>query len=480
MDENVLVEKQHKKGKLYTRERLELLFDNGVYSELTSEESRDGVWVCTGEIAGKKAVVAAQDFTWKGGSLGRVHGRNIVMAQDYAIRKKIPFICINDSGGARVQEGIGALAYYGEIFRKNVQASGLIPQICAVLGPCAGGAAYSPAIMDFIFTVKNISQMYITGPKVIKEVIGESVTMEELGGSQIHSHVNGNADFEYASEGECLEGIRRLVAILPRNYKSSQKAEASYKIPSFGFRLPDNPRRVYDVHELINCVFDEGSFVEIKQGFAGAVVVGLAQLDGKTVGIVANNPAVECGVLSCDTSDKAARFIRFCDSFSIPIISFTDTPGYMPGKEEEYKGIIRHGAKLLYAFAEASVPKGNIIIRKAFGGAYIAMNSKHLGAEEVFAWPTAEIAVMGAKSAVSLLYGKKIKEMPKDQAKEFYDEKVQEYTQMASDLKFGMEQGYIDHVIYPEETRKALSDWLRTSSHANRIGMRKKHGDIPL
>ena len=480
MDENVLVEKQHKKGKLYTRERLDLLFDNGTYSELTSEENRDGVWVCTGEISGKKAVVAAQDFTWKGGSLGRVHGRNIVMAQDYAIRRKIPFICINDSGGARVQEGIGALAYYGEIFRKNVQASGLIPQICAVLGPCAGGAAYSPAIMDFIFTVKNISQMYITGPKVIKEVIGETVTMEELGGSRIHSHVNGNADFEYDSEAECLEGIRRLVEILPRNYKSGQKAEVSYKVPSFHFQLPDNPRRVYDVHELINCVFDEGSFVEVKKGFAGAVVVGLAQLDGRTVGIVANNPAVECGVLSCDTSDKAARFIRFCDSFSIPLISFTDTPGYMPGKEEEYKGIIRHGAKLLYAFAEASVPKGNIIIRKAFGGAYIAMNSKHLGAEEVFAWPTAEIAVMGARSAVSLLYGKKIKEMSGEEAREFYDEKVQEYTQMASDLKFGLEQGYIDHVIHPEETRKALSDWLRTSSHINRRGIRKKHGDIPL
>ena len=397
MDENVLVEKQHKKGKLYTRERLELLFDNGVYSELTSEENRDGVWVCTGEIAGKKAVVAAQDFTWKGGSLGRVHGRNIVMAQDYSIRKKIPFICINDSGGTRVQEGIGALAYYGEIFRKNVQASGLIPQICAVLGPCAGGAAYSPAIMDFIFTVRNISQMYITGPKVIKEVIGETVTMEELGGSRIHSHVNGNADFEYDSETECLEGIRHLVEILPRNYKSGQKAETSYKVPSFHFQLPDNPRRVYDVHELINCVFDEGSFIEVKKGFA-----------------------------------------------------------------------------------EASVPKGNNIIRKAFGGAYIAMNSKHLGAEEVFAWPTAEIAVMGAKSAVSLLYGKKIKDMPQDQAKVFYDEKVQEYTQMASDLKFGLEQGYIDHVIHPEETRKALSDWLRTSGHVSRRGIRKKHGDIPL
>lgn len=480
MDEKVLVEKQHKKGKLYTRERLELLFDKGIYNELTTDETRDGVWVCVGKIAGKKTVVAAQDFTWKGGSLGRVHGYNIVKALDYAIKRKIPFICINDSGGARVQEGIGALAYYGEIFRKNVKASGMIPQICAVLGPCAGGAAYSPAIMDFIFTVKNISQMYITGPKVIKEVIGENVSTEELGGSRIHSHINGNADFEYNSEEECLEGIRNLVGILPRNYKNVQQAEASYKVPTFQFRLPENPKRVYDIHDLINSVFDQDSFVEIKKSFAGAVVIGLAKLNGRTVEVVANNPAVECGVLSCDASDKAARFIRFCDSFSIPLISFTDTPGYMPGKEEEYKGIIRHGAKLLYAFAEASVPKGNIIIRKAFGGAYIAMNSKHLGAEEVFAWPTAEIAVMGAKSAVSLLYGKLMQEMSADEAKVFYSKKMQEYTQMASDLKFGLEQGYIDHVIHPEETRKALSDWLSMKSRTVRGGIKKKHGGIPL
>ena len=485
-DLNELYEKQHKKGKLHAIERLEKLFDDAEYQEITEPEERDGVITAIGKVSGCQVVIAAQDFTFHGGSLGLKTGSNIAEAQDIAFKKKCPFIMINDSGGARIQEGVDALAGYGEIFYRNVRASGVIPQISVILGPCAGGAVYSPGITDFIFMVKNIGQMYITGPKVIKAVTGEEISSEALGGYTAHMEKSGVADFGYYDEDTCFEAIRYLISLLPQNNRQKQlfPDPAAYKKKdSFSFQLPEKNDAPYDMKELINQVFDDNSFMEVQPFFAKEIITGFATLYGMTVGVVANQPQAFAGVLNCDTSDKAARFIRFCDCFNIPVISLTDVPGYMPGSEQEYKGIIRHGAKLLYAFAEATVPKLNVVVRKAFGGAYIAMNSKHLGADKVFAWPSAQIAVMGEGGAVEILYAKQIKALSDGEKEAFIKDKQEEYKKNVIGYSFGLERGYIDAVIKPKETRdklyKALVEARRTRN-SKRVRPIRKHGNIPL
>ena len=479
-------QKQHAKGKLFVTERLKKLFDEGKYKEILDKGRRIGVLICEGRISGKKVIVAAQDFTYRGGTLGRKIGENIARAQDIAITKKCPFITINDSGGARIQEGIDSLAGYGEIFYRNVMASGFIPQISVILGPCDGGAVYSPGITDFVFMVENIAQMYITGPKVVKSVTGSNITAEELGGFKVHNRESGVSHFCYPDEEMCFEELRRLIAMLPANCEEktalprkelSEKAEAELAIP-------ENTRIGYDVRSVIRAVADEGSFMEVSAEFAMSIVVGFATLCQTTIGVVGNQPSCLAGSLDCDTSDKAARFVRFCDAFGIPLITFTDVPGYLPGVSQETKGIIRHGAKLLYAFSEATVPKINIILRKAYGGAYIAMNSKHLGADYVIAWPTAEVAVMGEDGAVEILYAKELKNLSGKEKTDFLDKKKAEYKAEVINYKHGLEMGYIDQVIKPSETRETvvalLNDALRKKKLRKAKILRKKHGNIPL
>jgi len=485
-DINELKEKQHSKGKLYVTERLEKIFDEGKYQEITTPEDRDGVITAMGKVSGKFVVVAAQDFTFRGGSLGLKTGANIAEAQDMAYKKKCPFIMINDSGGARIQEGVDALAGYGEIFYRNVKCSGVIPQISVITGPCAGGAVYSPGITDFIFMVKNIGQMYITGPKVIKAVTGEEITAEALGGYSAHMEKSGVADFGYYDEDTCYESLRYLISIIPSNNRQKQPImdpTTHEKKENFNFVLPEKNDAAYDMHTLIENVVDDDSFMEVQPFFAKEIIVGFAKLYGMTIGVVANQPSAFAGVLNCDTSDKAARFIRFCDAFQIPVVSFTDVPGYLPGSDQEHKGIIRHGAKLLYAFAEATVPKINVVVRKAFGGAYIAMNSKHLGADKVIAWPSAQIAVMGESGAVEILYAKQIKALPEEEKEAFIKDKQEEYKKNVIGYKFGLERGYIDKVVEPKDTReavyKALVDARRTKN-PKRVRPIRKHGNVPL
>ena len=485
-DKNELYEKQHAKGKLHAIERLEKLFDEGKYQELTEESKRDGVICATGKVAGKQVVVAAQDFTCKGGSLGLQQGTNIAEAQDFAFKKKCPFIMINDSGGARIQEGVDALAGYGEIFYRNVRASGVIPQISVITGPCAGGAVYSPGITDFIFMVKNIGQMYITGPKVIKQVTGEDITAEALGGYTAHMEKSGVSHFGYYDEESCIKSVRYLISILPSNNRQKMlimDKDAYKKAMPFDFELPEGDNAPYDMHKLIENIFDDDSFMEVQPFFATEIIVGFAKLYGMTVGVVANDPSSFAGVLNCDTSDKAARFVRFCDAFNIPVISLTDVPGYMPGSDQEYKGIIRHGAKLLYAFAEATVPKINVIVRKAFGGAYIAMNSKHLGSDVVLAWPSAQIAVMGEAGAVEILYAKQIKAMPEEDRAAFIKDKQEEYRKNVVGYKFAMDREYVNEVIKPKETREKLYQAMmdcRRIKNLKHVRPIRKHGNIPL
>lgn len=480
------MEKQHKKGKLFVYERLNLIYDNGEYRELIPENEQDGVVVCEGKIAGKTVIVAAQDFTYKGGSLGLKHGRNIAYAQDIALKKRCPFISINDSGGARIQEGIDSLAGFGNIFYRNVKASGVIPQISVICGPCAGGAVYSPAIMDFVFMVDGTGQMYITGPKVIETVTWEKITAEELGGYAMHSSKSGVCHFGYETESDCIQAIRYLISILPRNNKDKiciPKKEIYRKASAKQFEIPLNKKKPYDVREIIKYVFDDGSFMEVSAFWGKGIVVGFAKLYGITVGVVGNQPNYIAGVLDCDTSDKAARFVRFCDAFGIPVISYTDVPGYMPGVVQEKKGIIRHGAKLLYAFAEATVPKINVIVRKAYGGAYIAMNSKHLGADYVYAWPTAEVAVVGAAGAVEIMYAKDIKKKKEEDRAAFIEEKEKEYERDVVNYKKGLEQGYIDELIEIEDTREKLYETMVKLIRNKKNGKffrNRKHGNIPL
>ena len=455
-DKNELYEKQHAKGKLHAIERLEKIFDDGKYQELTEESKRDGVICATGKVAGKQVVVAAQDFTFKGGSLGLQQGKNIAEAQDFAFKKKCPFIMINDSGGARIQEGVDALAGYGEIFYRNVRASGVIPQISVITGPCAGGAVYSRGITDFIFMVKNIGQMYITGPKVIKQVTGEDITAEALGGYTAHMEKSGVSHFGYYDEESCFKSVRYLISILPSNNRQKMlimDKDAYKKAMPFDFELPEGDNAPYDMHKLIENIFDDDSFMEVQPFFATEIIVGFAKLYGMTVGVVANDPSSFAGVLNCDTSDKAARFVRFCDSFNIPVITLTD------------------------------VPKINVIVRKAFGGAYIAMNSKHLGSDIVMAWPSAQIAVMGEAGAVEILYAKQIKAMPEEDRAAFIKDKQEEYRRNVVGYKFAMDREYVDEVIKPKETREKLYQAMmdcRRIKNLKHVRPIRKHGNIPL
>jgi Acetyl-CoA carboxylase, carboxyltransferase component (subunits alpha and beta) len=441
----------------------------------------DGVVIGTGTINGKPVAIYAQDFTVAGGSLGSMHARKITKIMDYALRMRIPLIGINDSGGARIQEGVNSLAGYGEIFFRNTLASGVIPQISVILGPCAGGAVYSPALTDYVFVVDKISKMFITGPEVIKSVLGEEIDMESLGGARVHCETTGNAHFFAESEEECFKQIKELLSYLPAHNQEKPEPHKTaeplkkYKIDKI---VPVDPTTPYDVRDVIKSLTDNSEFIEVQEMWAKNIVIGYGRIDGKTVGFVANQPLYLAGVLDCDSSDKAARFIRYCDAFEIPIVTLEDMPGYLPGIDQEHAGVIRHGAKLLYAYSEASVPKITIILRKAYGGGYIAMNSRHLRADFVFAWPTAEIAVMGPEGAANIIFRKEIMEAENPEA--MRKQKVEEYKNKFSNPYVAASKGYIDSVIPPADTRKFIVHALNISGNKTLKRPAKKHGIPPF
>ena len=487
--------KQVAMGKKTARERIKAILDENSFHEydlFVEHTGRDfdmekkvlhgdGVIIGTGTMYNQPVAIYAQDFTVAGGSLGLMHARKITKIMDHALKMRVPLIGINDSGGARIQEGVNSLAGYGEIFYRNTNASGVIPQISVILGPCAGGAVYSPALTDFVFVVENISKMFITGPGVIKTVLGEEISMEELGGALVHSEITGNAHFYAKSEDECFEQIKKLITFIPWN--NSQKAlrfppkEPTLK-KSIEEIVPVDPQHPYDIRDIIRSVSDSSDFFEIMELFARNIVIGFGRINGNTVGFVANQPMYLAGVLDCDSSDKAARFIRYCDAFNIPIVTLEDMPGYLPGVDQEHAGVIRHGAKLLYAYSEATVPKVTVIIRKAYGGGYIAMNSRHLGADFVFAWPTAEIAVMGPEGAANIVFKKEIEEA--ENPAEMRKQKIQEYKEKFANPFVAASKGYIDEVIEPLETRARLIHSLEIS--ASKVDHRpaKKHGIPPF
>ena len=490
------IEKQKAIGKMTAMERIISLLDPKTFHEydLFVEHAGkdfdmdkkylpgDGVVTGTGMLSGHPVCVYAQDFTVAGGSLGWMHAKKITKIMDHALKLKVPLIGINDSGGARIQEGVNSLAGYGEIFFRNTLASGVIPQISVILGPCAGGAVYSPALTDFVFTVEKITKMFITGPEVIKTVLGEEISMEDLGGAKVHCETTGNAHFYAESEEECFSQIKQLVSFIPwNNVKRAEKfpkkspKTRQYKIGSV---MPSDAKQPYDVRMLLKAVVDDSEFFEIQELFAQNIVIGFSRINGETVGVVANQPLVLAGVLDVDSSDKAARFIRFCDAFNIPLVTFVDLPGYLPGVDQEHAGVIRHGAKILYAYSEATVPKITLITRKAYGGGYIAMCSHHLRADFVFAWPTAEIAVMGPEGAANIIFRKEIAsaENPDTMRKQ----KIEEYKEKFANPYVAAAYGYIDAVIEPEETRKMLIHALEIS-RGKEINMpKKKHGIPPF
>jgi acetyl-CoA carboxylase carboxyltransferase component len=490
-------EKQHDKGKLTAHERLDILMDAGSFVETDpfavhrandfgmadKRPPGDGVVTGYGTIDGRKVFVASQDFTVFGGSMGEVHAQKVCKVMDLALQTGAPFIQINDSGGARIQEGAASLAGYGYIFERNVRASGVIPQISVIMGPCAGGAVYSPAITDFTFMVKETSHMFITGPDVIKTVTGEDVTMEALGGAMTHATQSGVASFVGEDDEDVLMRVRYLLSFLPSNNLEDPPAYASTDDPervteALTHLIPDRAAEPYDMHEAIRYVVDDGEFLEVFPLWAANIVTGFARLDGRSVGVVANQPKVLAGTLDIDASEKASRFVRFCDAFNIPILTFVDVPGFLPGTTQEYNGIIRHGAKLLYAYAEATVPRMTVITRKAYGGAYLVMNSKHLRADVSFAWPTAEIAVMGADGAVNIVFRKEI-EKADDPATRRAD-LITEYRDKFSTPYAAAERGFIDDVIEPAETRPRLIKALRMLSTKRESIPARKHGNIPL
>jgi methylmalonyl-CoA decarboxylase subunit alpha len=489
------IEKQVAMGKMTARDRVLALCDKDSFTEydlFVEHEGRDfgmekkelhgdGVIIGTGTIYGAPICIFAQDFTVAGGSLGLMHARKITKIMDHALKMRVPLIGINDSGGARIQEGVNSLAGYGEIFYRNTMASGVIPQISVILGPCAGGAVYSPALTDFVFVVENISKMFITGPNVIKTVLGEEISMEDLGGARVHAEITGNAHFFSRSEQECFDQIKKLITFIP--WSNTQKAKLfPPKEPKFKGHIEDivplDPKQPYDVRDVIRAIVDDSDFFEIMELFAANIVIGFGRMNGQTVGFVANQPLVLAGVLDCDSSDKAARFIRFCNAFNVPIVTLEDMPGYLPGVDQEHAGVIRHGAKVLYAYSEANVPKITVILRKAYGGGYIAMNSRHLGADFMFAWPTAEIAVMGPEGAANIIFKKEIDEAEDPDA--MRQIKVQEYIDKFANPFVAAAKGYIDSVIEPSETRKLLLHAIEVS--ANKIDNRpaKKHGIPPF
>jgi acetyl-CoA carboxylase carboxyltransferase component len=489
-------EKQKASGKMTARERIVELLDVDSFHEYDLFVKHagvdfdmdkkylpgDGVITGTGSINSYPVCVFAQDFTVAGGSLGYMHAKKIGKIMDQAMKMKVPLIGINDSGGARIQEGVNSLAGYGEIFYRNTQASGVIPQISVILGPCAGGAVYSPALTDFVFVVDKISKMFITGPEVIKTVLGEEISMEDLGGARVHAEITGNAHFFAESEKECFEQIKRLVSYIPWNndktaerFPNKAPKSRQYKIDHI---FPVNQAEPYDVRDIIKAICDDSDFFEVHELWAANIVVGFARLDGQTVGLVANQPMVLAGVLDVDSSDKAARFIRFCDAFNIPLVTLVDLPGYLPGVDQEYAGVIRHGAKVLYAYSEATVPKLTVILRKAYGGGYIAMCSHHLKADFVFAWPTAEIAVMGPEGAANIIFRNEIKaaENPEEMRKKL----IEEYRQKFANPYVAAAYGYIDAVIEPTETRDFLIHSLSIAANKSESMPRKKHGIPPF
>jgi propionyl-CoA carboxylase beta chain len=493
------VEKQHAKGKYTARERVEKLLDPGSFQELDvfvrhrttdfgMESNRpyaDAVVTGHGLIEGRRVCVFAQDFTVFGGSLSESNALKICKVMDLAMRVGAPLIGLNDSGGARIQEGVMSLAGYADIFLRNTLASGVIPQISAIMGPCAGGAVYSPAITDFIFMTRDNSYMFVTGPDVLKTVTHEEVTKHELGGAMTHNAKSGVAHFVAADDRDCLAMIRELMGFLPSNNMEDAPHRASSDPvnradAALNHLIPEDPMLPYDMKDVIHAVVDDGYFFEVHEHFAKNIVVGFARLDGRPVGLVANQPAVLAGVLDINASVKGARFVRFCDAFNIPLITFEDVPGFLPGTQQEWGGIIKHGAKLLFAFAEATVPKITVITRKAYGGAYCVMASKHIRTDANFAWPTAEIAVMGPEGAVNIVYKREIERAPEADRDRLRKEKVEEFRERFANPYVAAGRGYIDAVIEPAQTRAKLITTLRALENKRDTNPKKKHGNIPL
>lgn len=491
------IEAQHSKGKLTARERLNLLFDEGTFVELdafvthrctnfdmpNTEAPGEGVVTGYGMVDDRLVYAFAQDFTVIGGSLGEYHAEKIVKIQDHALKVGAPIVGLNDSGGARIQEGVNALSGFGKIFYRNTISSGVIPQISAIMGPCAGGAVYSPAITDFVFMVDKTSQMFITGPQVIKTVTGEDVSAEQLGGAMTHNSKSGVAHFLASDDKDCINQIKNLLSYLPSNNMEMPPIYGTEDDPNrllleLDDFIPDNPNKPYDVYEIIKQIADNGEYFDVQQYFAQNIVTCFIRLDGQTIGVIANQPKVQAGCLDIDASDKAARFIRRCDAFNIPILSIVDVPGFLPGTDQEYGGIIRHGAKMLYAYSEATVPKLTLITRKAYGGAYIGMCNKELGADLVFAYPSSEIAVMGPDGAANIVFKNDIKNADDPITKR--QEKIQEYKDQFANPYKAAERGYVDDIIEPSTTRARLInafDMLASKRHSLPT---KKHGNIPL
>lgn len=491
------IEAQHQRGKLTARERLEILLDEGSFEELDSlvkhrvsdfglEKQRypgDSVVTGYGRIEGRLVFVFSQDFTVVGGTLSEVAGAKICKVMDLAMRSGAPLIGLNDSGGARIQEGVVSLAAYGEIFTRNTLASGVIPQISVIMGPTAGGAVYSPAITDFIFMTQDTGQMYITGPEVVRAVTGEEVTHEQLGGASIHASRSGVAHFAVAGDEACLLEVRRLLSFLPSNNMEDPPAvdpedDAQRSSPELLTIVPDESNRPYDMREVIARIVDRGDFMEVHANFAQNIVVGFARLDGHTIGVVGNQPLVLAGVLDIDASRKAARFVRFCDCFNIPLVTLTDVPGYLPGPSQEHGGIIIHGAKLLFAYAEATVPKVNVILRKAYGGAYLVMSSKHLRGDINYAWPIGEVAVMGSDGAVNIIHREELRQS--EQPEELRQELIASYNTRFSNPYAAAERGFVDDIIDPRDTRPRLIRALAMLQDKSVTNPPKKHGNIPL
>ncbi|WP_227937674.1 acyl-CoA carboxylase subunit beta [Alkalihalobacillus deserti] len=491
------IDAQHDRGKLTARERIELLVDEGTFVEInpfienrgleygSGEAPGEGVVTGYGKVDGRLIFLFAQDFTVFGGALGEMHATKITKVMDLAAENGAPIIGLNDSGGARIQEGVLSLDGYGHIFYRNSIYSGVIPQISVIMGPCAGGAVYSPAITDFVFMVEKTSQMFITGPKVIESVTGAKINSEDLGGANIHSSISGNAHFSAASEEEVLNEVRRLISYLPPNYEEKppykepeNKVPLDERIDELLDVVPVDGTKVYDVRKVIHLIVDDQDFMEVQPKFAKNIVVGFARINGDTVGIIANNPKTMAGGLDINSSDKCARFIRFCDCFNIPLITFEDVSGFIPGIQQEHSGIIRHGAKILYAYSEATVPKITVITRKAYGGAYVALNSKAIGADLVFAWPNAEIAVMGPAGAANILFAKEISESADPEA--VRKAKIDEYRERFANPYVASANGIVDDVIDPRDTRKSIASALEMLKNKKKELPKKKHGNIPL
>jgi acetyl-CoA carboxylase carboxyltransferase component len=491
------VAKQTEKGKLTARQRIGLLFDKGTFRELdmfvthrcvnfgmeTVDIPSDGVVTGHGLVDGRPVFAFAQDFTARAGSLGEMHAKKICKVMDMALKSGVPFVGLNDSGGARIQEGVDALSGYGQIFFRNSCASGVIPQVSAIMGPTAGGAVYSPAMTDFVFMVKNSSYMFITGPNVIKAVTGEEVTFEDLGGAMTHNEKSGVAHFACENDEDALSQIRQLLSYLPSNNMEDPPVvdtgdNPRRTDPALNTIIPDNPNQSYDMMEVIRSIVDNGQVFEPHQYFAKNIVVCFARLNGRTIGIIANQPQVLAGCLDIDASDKATRFIRFCDAFNIPLLTIADVPGYLPGSQQEWAGIIRHGAKLLWCYSEATVPKLLLVTRKDYGGSYLAMCSKDLGADYALAWPAAEIAVMGSSGAANIIHRREIKEANDPKAKR--EEKIEAYETLFSNPYCAAARGYVDAIIEPAETRPRLIDALEVLCAKREVRPPKKHGNIPM